>query len=310
MDFSTKYTVRTDLADEVLENIGRKKGNEDDGIDFKTEYIRSVRVDNVNVRTKEAEKLTGKPVGRYVTVTTGEIWKSDRETFENIARTLSEIIGQMIPQKEGLFLIAALGNDKITADAVGPFAADNLIVSRHIKLQSKELYESLELGECACIVPGVMGDTGAEALELVRGAVDMLKPSAVIVIDALASRNVSRLVKTVQISDSGISPGSGVGNARQEISRNTLGVPTVAIGVPTVVEAQTMCLDILSEALGEDPEVYNYIVEKMPQNMGRFFVCPKETDKIIKCMAKLIGYSLNFAIHKDITLGEMDEFLA
>lgn len=310
MNFSTKYTVRTDLADEVLENIGRKKGNEDDGIDFKTEYIRSVRVDNVNVRTKEAEKLTGKPVGRYVTVTTGEIWKSDRETFENIARTLSEIIGQMIPQKEGLFLIAALGNDKITADAVGPFAADNLIVSRHIKLQSKELYESLELGECACIVPGVMGDTGAEALELVRGAVDMLKPSAVIVIDALASRNVSRLVKTVQISDSGISPGSGVGNARQEISRNTLGVPTVAIGVPTVVEAQTMCLDILSEALGEDPEVYNYIVEKMPQNMGRFFVCPKETDKIIKCMAKLIGYSLNFAIHKDITLGEMDEFLA
>lgn len=310
MDFSTKYTVRTDLADEVLENIGQKKGEKDDGIDFSTEYIRSVRVDNVNVRTEAASNLTGKPCGRYVTVTTGEIWKSDKEAFENMAKTLSDIIRRMIPDKCGLCLVAALGNDKITADAIGPLSADNLIVSRHIKLQSKELYESLELGECACIVPGVMGDTGAEALELVKGAVDILKPDAVIVIDALASRNVSRLVKTVQICDSGISPGSGVGNARQEISEKTLGVPTVAIGVPTVVEAQTMCLDILSEALGEDRTVYNYIEEKIPDNMGRFFVCPKETDKIIKCMAKLIGYSLNFAIHKDITLSEMDEFLA
>lgn len=310
MDFSTKYTVRTDLADEVLENFGQKSKEKDDGIDFRTEYIRSVRVDNVTVRTKKAQELVGKPCGRYVTVTTGEIWKSDKQAFENMAKTLSDIIKQMIPDKKGLFLVAALGNDKITADAIGPFAADNLIVSRHIKLQSRDLYESLGLGECACVVPGVMGDTGAEALELVKGAVDKLKPSAVIVIDALASRNVSRLVKTVQICDSGISPGSGVGNARKEISRNTLGVPTVAIGVPTVVEAQTLCLDILSQALGDNRDVYNYIEEKIPHNMGRFFVCPKETDKIIKCMAKLIGYSINFAIHNDITLSEMDEFLA
>ena len=309
MDFSTKYTVRTDLADEVLENIGQKRGDKDDGIGFETEYIRSVKVDKVIVKNKEASMLTGKPEGKYVTVTTGEIWKSDRETFENIAKTLSEIVRGMLP-KDGLCLVAALGNDKITADAIGPLSADNLIVSRHIKLQNRELYESLELGECACVVPGVMGDTGAEAFELVKGAVDMLKPSSVIVIDALASRNVSRLVKTVQICDSGISPGSGVGNARHEISRNTLGVPTVAIGVPTVVEAQTLCLDILSESFGGNRDIYKYIEENMPDNIGRFFVCPKETDRIIKSMAKLIGYSLNFALHEGITVGEMDELLA
>ena len=309
MDFSTKYTVRTDLADEVLENIGQKRDEIGDGIECETQFIRKVRVDKVMVKTEAASEVCGKPEGTYVTVRAGEIWKSDKHTFENMAMTLADIIKGMLPDK-GLCLVAALGNEKITSDAIGPFAADNLIVSRHIKIQNQELYECMGLGECACVVPGVMGDTGAEALELVKGAVDMLKPSAVIVIDALASRNVSRLVKTVQVCDSGISPGSGVGNARQEISKKTLGVPTIAIGVPTVVEAQTLCLDIISEAFGDDESVFNYIEEKMPDNIGRFFVCPKETDRIIKSMAKLIGYSINFALHEGITCEEMDELLA
>ena len=309
MDFSTKFTVRTDLADEVLENLGDKKGKIGDGIGFETRHIRGIRVDSVTVKNKEAQELTKKPVGKYVTVTTGEIWRSDSQSFENIARTLADIIKEMLPYK-GLCLVAALGNDKITSDAVGPLAADNIIVSRHIKSQNKQLYDALGLGECACIVPGVMGDTGAEAFELVRGAVDILKPSSVVVIDALASRNMERLAKTVQISDSGISPGSGVGNARQEISERTLGVPTLAIGVPTVVEVQTLCLDILSQALGDEKEVLRHIEDKMPQNIGRFFVCPKETDRIIKSMARLIGYSLNFAFHDDMSVSEMDEFLA
>ena len=160
------------------------------------------------------------------------------------------------------------------------------------------------------MVPGVMGDTGAEAYELVKGTVEMLKPSCVVIIDALASRNVERLAKTIQICDSGISPGSGVGNARHEISRNTLGVPTVAIGVPTVVEAGTLCLDILSKALENEKDIFNYIEGKMLHNASNFFVCPKETDRIIKSMSKLVGYSVNFALHKDITLSDMDEFLA
>ena len=308
MDFSTKFTVRTDLADEVLENLGDKKGDFDDGITFETKKIRGIKVDTVNITNKRASELAGKPIGSYVTVTTGEVWKKGREDFENMSKALGDIVKGMLPDK-GLCLVAALGNDKISADAIGPFAADNLIVSRHIKLTDKKLYDMLMLGECACVVPGVMGDTGAEAFELVKGVVDAIKPTSVVVIDALASRNLERLAKTVQISDGGISPGSGVGNARHEISSKTLGVPTIAIGVPTVVEALTLCMDILSKSLPQDREVYNYIEEKIPNNVGRFFVCPKETDKIIRSMAKLVGYSLNFALHKDITLSEMDEFL-
>lgn len=309
MDFSTKYTVRTDLADEVVQNIGDKKGDFGDGIVFETKKIRDIRVDTVRITNKKASEVSGKPVGRYVTVTTGEVWKSGKDDFEKLAKTLGEILREMLPD-DGLCLVAALGNEKIAADAVGPASAANLIVSRHIKLLDKELYNSLGLGECACMVTGVMGDTGAEAYELIKGAVDIIKPSSVVVIDALASRNVERLAKTVQISDSGILPGSGVGNARHEISERTLGVPTVSVGVPTVVEAVTLCMDILSESLPEDRDVYNYIEEKIPGNLGRFFVCPKETDKIIKSMAKLVGYSLNFAFHKGMTLSEMDEFLS
>ena len=310
MDFSTKFTVRTDLADEAVEKLKGKEGIYGDGISFEGKKVRGIKVDTVRVESDYAQKSVGKPKGTYVTVTTGELWKSTREVFENMATTLSEIIADMLPKDKGLCLVAALGNDKIIADAVGPFASDNIIVTRHIKLKNKNLYDTMGFGECACIVPGVMGDTGAEAFEIVKGAVEMLNPSCVVVIDALASGNVERLAKTVQITDSGISPGSGVGNERQEISRNTLGVPTVAVGVPTVVEAQALCLDVLSETFGEERDVYNYIESRMPDNIGRFFVCPKETDKIIKCMSKLVGYSVNLAVHGDISLSEMEEFLS
>ena len=309
MDFSTKYTVRTDLADEVLENLGEKKGKIGDGIFFETKNICGTKIDFVTVENENAVRTTGKPMGKYATVGVGEIWKSSKETFESIAKAIGCVVKGMLP-KEGACLVAALGNERIAADALGPFAARNVIVTRHIKELDRRLFDSFGGSECACIVPGVMGDTGAEAFEIIKGVTDAIKPSSVIVVDALASKNISRLAKTVQISDSGISPGSGVGNARHEISRKTLGVPTIAVGVPTVVEAYTLCLDILKSTLKNEQDIYNYIEEKMPDGTGSFFVCPKETDRIIKCMAKLVGYSLNFAFHEGMTISEMDEFLS
>lgn len=309
MDFSTKYTVRTDLADELVEQARQKKGKIGDGILFETQCINGIKVDCITVESDLAAKEIGKPKGRYATVETGEIWKKTKTELENTAKTVSEVVKDMMP-KDGLCLVAGLGNVKITADAIGPVAADNIIVTRHIKNENKALYDSLGFGECACIKPGVTGDTGAQAFELIKGAADVLKPSCVVVVDALAARNTQRLAKTVQICDSGILPGSGVGNARHEISRRTLGVPTISVGVPTVVEAQSLCLDMLSDVLEGEKEIYNYIEEKLSGSIHRFFVCPKETDRIIKCMAKLVGYSLNFAIHKDITVDEMDEFLS
>lgn len=309
VDFSTKYTVRTDLADEVLSEPGEKRGIPDDGITVESEMCTGIKVDTVEVKNPSAGKKIGKPPGRYITVSTGEIWKMSRENFENTAKVISDKIRSMVPQN-GLCLAVCLGNSKIISDAIGPFTAQNLIVSRHIKLQDPNLFGKLCLGECACMVPGVMGDTGAEALELVKGAVEKLRPSYVIVVDALASRNISRLVKTVQITNSGISPGSGVGNARHEISSRTLGVPTIAIGIPTVVEALTLSLDLLSDALQNETQFFSFVKEKLSDNMGRFFVCPKESDKIIRTMAKLIGYSINLAVHKNISVSEIDEFLS
>lgn len=309
MDFSTNYTLRTDLADEVLEGIYGKKGVPDDGIAFESTKPYGVNVDLVYVKNMWASKKTGKPTGKYVTVETGEIWKKDTAEFEKVSRALSEEISKMLPQK-GLCLVVCLGNVRISADAVGPMTANNLIVTRHIKTQDEKLFHSLKLGECACVVPGVMGDTGAEAAEIVSGVVEKLHPASVIVVDALACRKLSRLARTVQISDTGISPGSGVGNDRAEISKRTLGVPTVAVGVPTVVEAATLTMDILEKALGDEREVYEFVQRRLSRNPSDFFVSPKETDKIIKSMARLVGYSINLALHGELSVSEMDEFLA
>lgn len=309
MDFSTKYTVRTDMADEVVEKLKTKKGILGDGIFFESKKIDGISVDTVRVESDSAYKALGKEKGTYITVNVGEIRNGDRESFETRAYVIADFIRSFLP-KSGLCLAVCLGNEKIIADAIGPLCAKSIIVSRHIKLKNKKLFSSLSLGECACVVPGVMGDTGAEALELVKGAVDYLKPSSVIVIDSLASRNLSRLAKTVQISSCGISPGSGVGNAREEISEKTLGVPTISIGVPTVVEAMTLSLDILSTALENEREVYDFVEKKISQNIGSFFVCPKETDRIIKSMSKLVAYSVNLALHKSLTVSEIDEFLS
>ncbi len=309
MDFSTNYTLRTDLADEVLEGLYGKRDIPDDGITFESTKPYGVNVDFVHVKNVWASKKTGKPAGRYVTVDTGEIWKKDASEFEKISRAVSEQVGKMLP-RDGLCLVVCLGNSRISADAVGPMTANNLIVTRHIKMQDVKLFDSMGLRECACVVPGVMGDTGAEAAELVKGTVETLKPSAVIAVDALACRKLSRLATTVQISDTGISPGSGIGNTRSEISEKTLGVPTIAIGVPTVVEAATLTLDLLKNALGEEREVYEFAQKRLSENPSDFFVSPKETDKIIKSMARLVGYSINLALHGDISISEMDEFLA
>ncbi len=309
MDFSTNYTLRTDLADEILEGIYGKKGIYDDGILFETTEVSGVKVDTVTVKNAFASKKTGKPVGRYMTLETGEIWKKDMSEFRKTALAASECIKSFLPEK-GLCLAVCLGNDRISADALGPLTAHNLIVTRHINIQNKPLFSSMGFGECACMVPGVMGDTGAEAAELVKGAVGVLRPASVIVVDALASVKLSRLAKTVQISNSGISPGSGVGNARSEISERTLGVPTVTVGVPTVVEAATLALDLLTDAEKDEDDLYETVKKKLSSAPSGFYVCPKETDRIIKSMSRLLGYSINLAVHGDLSISDMDELLA
>ena len=310
MDFSTNFTVRTDLADEVYENLSQKNKSEIDGIRFENEKCLGINITNVTIENSQGEKISSKPKGSYVTVETGELWKKTSEEFENTARVISRTIRKMI-KNDGLCLVVCLGNDGIISDAVGPLCAKKLIVTRHIKQSNKTLYDTLRLGECACIVPGVTGSTGADAVEIIKGVVNVIKPDYVIAVDALACVKLSRLAKTVQITDTGICPGSGVGNNRGEISYKTLGVPTISVGVPTVVDAVTLCLDMLCDKEQPDKTHMEYITQKLSQNPKSFYVAPKETDTIISCMSKLIAFSLNFAFHgEDMTISEMEEFLS
>lgn len=315
MNLYEDFTVRTDLADEKEEFLKEKEGEKLTGIAVNRKKINGFDVSVMNVINSEGEKASGKPVGKYVTIDVGKIWMSDKKTFSDACSLLASFIKEFIP-KEGSCMLAALGNKKIIADAVGPLTAENFIVTRHIKEAESEIFNALNLRETLCIVPGVLGNTGIEAAKIIKGAVSESDPSFIIAVDALASRKLSRLATTVQICDTGITPGSGINNSRKEISKNTLGIPVIAIGVPTVVDVTTLASDIVRSTAerrgdGKIKDTISSIIDEISlDNAENFFVTPKETDHIIKDTSKLIGYSINMALHDGITESEIDELIS
>ena len=315
-DFDQKSMQRTDLADEKEESLREKSGGSIPGIYVERKKINGFSVHIMQVISKEGEVATGKPVGKYITVDIGKIWLSDKKRFNDACHLLAGFIREFIPDKDSSCLLAALGNKNIIADATGPFTAENFIVTRHIKQESPEMFESLDMRETICICPGVLGSTGIEAAQIIKGAVNQTAPKFIIAVDSLASRRLSRLAATVQICNTGISPGSGINNARKELSEATLGVPVIAIGVPTVVEVTTLAADIIRSTAEKNGEVklrnaVNEIIDELSANEGEgYFVTPKETDHIIKDTSKLIGYAVNLALHNGITCEEIDEFLS
>lgn len=308
-DFSTNFTVRTDLASETREYWKQKNKGEPDGIFYESREISGILVERMKILDERGSKISEKPVGEYVTVNIGKVWTYDIEKFNVTLQVLSKCISQFI-KSDGLCLLAGLGNSHITADAVGPFTADNFIVTRHLKNADAKMFESLNMRETACIVPGVLGNTGIEASDIIKSAVDFIKPDFVIVIDALCSRKLSRLATTVQITDTGICPGSGIYNKRKALNKETLGIPVIAIGIPTVVEAQTIAYDLIFNDENEVDEFSKEVSKRLSENPKGFFVTPKETDHIIKDTSKLIGYAVNMALHKGLTKEEVDEFLS
>ena len=315
-DFDKNFTQRTDLADETEEYLREKCSGNLPGICVKKEKIKGFDVHIMNVLDKTGQEASGKPVGRYVTINTGKIWLSDKQKFADACSVIAQFLREFIPKYKSSCMLAALGNKNIIADATGPLTAENFVVTRHIKEADPQMFENLCMRETLCICPGVLGNTGMEAAQIVKGAVESAKPGFVIAVDSLASRRLSRLATTVQICDTGISPGSGINNARKEIRSKSIGVPVIAIGVPTVVEVTTLATDIIRSAAEKSNSgsiknsVYDIIEEISANESEGFFVTPKETDHIIKDTSKLIGYSINLALHEDITLQEIDEFLS
>lgn len=314
------YNRRTDLALEAHE-INAEKGR-DDGVIIDEKDIDGVKVTTAEVKEGEGENLTGKPAGIYTTIDIGKVWQYDSERFNKTARVLSDVINKLLPESlaDKCILVAGLGNVDITPDSIGPKVVTKIIVTRHIKTLNKELYESVGFGNLAAISPGVMGQTGIESAEIIKSVIDKITPACVILIDALASRKLSRLATTVQLSDTGIRPGAGVANSRVEMNEKSLGIPVVSIGVPTVVDAATLAYDLLEELVTESKlkessgnnfdELYNKITDKLMSGSGKsMFISPKESDVITRETARLISTAINLSLHKGIDIKDMGEYL-
>ena len=284
---------RTDLAIERSLSIENKLP---DGI---KQYRRSNDVSSVTeirITDEEGERAIGKPIGRYITVEVPS-FSSDFELLDGRLDMLISEIRSLIPES-GTVLTVGLGNRDLTADALGPEFAEGIFVTRHIgkELSSAMGFENLR--PVASIAPGVLGQTGMEAFEIIESIAEKIKPSCIIIADALAALDISRLGNTVQLSDTGISPGSGVGNRRKEISSKTLGIPVIAIGVPTVISAFTVAknlLDDLSYSIDiSDAEKYK-----------EYIVASREADLITKRAARLISLGVNLALQPTVSAQDM-----
>lgn len=282
---------RTDLAIERREMID----GDIDSIHFEEEKKDKAKITRIEITDDLSSKKIGKPKGKYITVEVPR-FSSDGEVLDERLDVIGKEIKSMLP-REGTVLVVGLGNISITPDALGPKSAGYILATRHI---SRELAKSIgfpDMRSVASISPGVLGQTGIETGEIIRGVVDRIKPACVITVDALASRELSRLGCTVQMSDTGISPGSGVGNARKRLDYSTLGVKVVSIGVPTVVDGATLAHDLIDK-----DKPYSYSVLPQSESM---MVTPKEIDLLIERASKLVAMAINTALQENMTADEI-----
>ena len=278
---------RSDMAKEIRDKFMKEYSKDHKGEPDGIKYTENGRVCTVEIFNDNGAKLLGKPVGRYITVNVGKIWESDAENFKECADIISGIIRSM-SDCDGCVLAVGLGNRNVTADALGPLAADHVIATHHIK--DMNIYNSSGFGDCAALSPGVLSQTGIEAAEQIKAAVKQIKPRLIIVIDSLAAAGIETLSVCVQITDAGICPGSGVGNDRGEISEKTLDIPVVAVGVPTMIDAAAL--------------VQNGGEEEYKKLKG-CYVCPKDSDRSVKELSRLIGYAVNRVCHPSLYYDDM-----
>lgn len=289
--------IRTDLAIETILSPDENKTTEYDkqDIEFVEENKDGIIITTMKVKTNFGAEKTGKSCGTYTTIIIGKIWFADEAEFEHIAEVIASYIkkfADMISPGANNILVAGLGNRDITADAIGPLCINSINITRHIKEQDAKLFADIASSEISAVVPGVLGQTGIETSTLVCAAVESVKPSMVIAVDALAARSTDRLATTIQLTDSGIFPGSGIGNKRNAINQETLGVPILVIGVPTVVDSSTLVYSALEKAGIE--QIDDKLTEVL-ENGRSFFVSLKECDIAVTQLARLIARSINIS---------------
>ena len=287
--------------------MAQKIENEIPGIETEVDDSDSdMLVTKVKILTNEGAEALGKPIGNYITIESqmmnDEVESIDNKIIQKVADTIKDISHLV---KKDTVLVVGLGNGDVTPDALGPKVVENLQITRHLIEYAPE-YVKEGTRAVSAIIPGVLGTTGIETSEIVKGIVERVKPDLVIVIDALASKNMDRISKTIQIADTGIIPGSGVGNSRFAITKETLGVPTIVIGVPTVVGIPTIVDEAISYVIEktteddtekEELKNKNYMKEILENKKFDFMVTPKDIDDIINNLSNLVANSINVALN-------------
>lgn len=309
------FNFRTDLASERRDIFQRANNLEEiEGIETTKEDINElIKVERVKITNANGEQAIGKPIGNYITIDVKKLKIAGEDEIQKASEVVTSEIKKLINthiQRQEEILVVGLGNIYVTPDSLGPKVINEIDVTRHL---IKYLPQYVEEGTrpISAVAPGVLGTTGIETIEILKGIVDNINPKLVIVIDALASRSIERISSTIQISDTGIVPGAGVGNTRKEISEATLGIPVIALGIPTVVDLATIISDGISifienlqqeaksnESLNKLKEEENYEKIKEALNVGEYnmIVTPKEIDDLIENMKDIVARGINFAV--------------
>ena len=299
----SSFKVRTDLALEARESMG-ENAKECRGVWVEEEYKEEseLKITRVVIETMNGAKAMGKPVGTYITLEAPAMALPDEDYHQEISSELAVQLKEIIPEmdKELSILVVGLGNRDVTADALGPNVVDNLTITRHmVKEYGKAAYNRKRVHMVSGLIPGVMAKTGMESQEIIKGVVEKTKPDVVVVVDALAARSTKRLNRTIQITNTGIHPGSGVGNHRNAITQEALGVPVIAIGVPTVVDAATIVSDAFEKMMRQAGEEPIDIQDELMAGLGELYsmyVTGKDVDYEIKQISHIICNALNCAL--------------
>ena len=297
------FAKRTDLALEARELWQESAGKTTRlaGVKATKRKQEGYPVTRVDILDQRGEEALGKPRGTYLTVDLTTFWQRREDFFQRAVRAVGAPLKELVPT-EGPVLVVGLGNRAMTPDAVGPLAADHVLVTRHLISAMPRQFSGFR--PVSVLRTGVLGTTGVESAESVRGLAAEVKPACVIAVDALASRRTGRVCDAVQLSDTGIIPGSGVGNHRSPLNAGTLGVPVIAIGVPTVVDSATLAADLLEES-----GITDYDAEALQKSRQNLMVTPRDIDQQVRDLGKVIGYGINWAL-QDLEIDEMNALLS
>ncbi|MBR0414968.1 MAG: GPR endopeptidase [Clostridia bacterium] len=285
---------RTDLAVELKPDIDKKTG----GVSAHREHYGEMEITTIVVENEIGERLLGKPKGMYISISLPPFL--DDADSPMAQSMIAARLRKLLPKKSGTALVVGLGNRAVTPDALGPQTVERVLATRHIREELGEVEGLEDLQPVAVLSPGVLGKTGIETLELIRGAVQTVKPAFVIAVDAFAARESERLGNTVQLASSGICPGSGVGNSRKALDQNSLGVPVISIGVPTVVDAATLLADTAGESAAARAKPFG----------KEMFVTPREIDMIIERASKLLARALNAVLQPAYSAEQIQSLMA